>query len=145
MVFIPPPTVIIATDTWELVYDYNRILTPNGIRTMPHPLNHRLLAWVREHHPVAILLDFSAQEREHGLFILDALRHDPRTAACPVLVVLDDAVAYTAVQSRGYVHVTACIKPIGAEHLLALVREHTPFLPPPPARDEHRLSLHADD
>lgn len=145
MVLTSPPTVVIATDTWEFVYDYNRILIPNGIRTMPHPLNHRLLARVREHHPVAILLDFSGKEREHGLFLLDALRHDPRTAACPILVMLDDPVAYTAVQSRGYVHVTACIKPIGAEHLLSLVREHAPLLPPPPARDAHLLSLHADD
>jgi CheY-like chemotaxis protein len=145
MVYTPPPTVLIATDTWEFIYDYNRILTPHGIRTMPHPLNHRLLARVREHQPVAILLDFSAPERDHGLFLLDALRHDPRTAATPVIVILDDAVAYTAVTSRAYVHVTTCLKPVSAEHLLALVREHAPLLPLMPARDEHRLFMEADD
>src|SRR5882757_6141189 len=101
------PTLLIATDTWELVYDYNRILLPHGIRTAPHPLNHRLLTRVREHQPVAILLDFSVAERDHGLFLLDALRHDARTADCPVIVILDDPVAYATVTSRAYRHVRA--------------------------------------
>jgi CheY-like chemotaxis protein len=145
MAYTSPPTILIATDMWEFVYDYNRILTPNGIRTMPHPLNHRLLARVREHQPVAILLDFSVQERDHGLFLLDALRNDPRTAATPIIVLLDDSVAYTAVHSRAYVHVTTCLKPVSAEHLLSLVREFAPLLPLMPTRDEHRMFMEADD
>jgi CheY-like chemotaxis protein len=145
MAYTPLPTVLIATDTWELIYDYNRILIPHGVRTMPHPLNHRLLTRVREHQPVAILLDFSAPEREHGLFLLDALRNDPRTAATPLIVLLDDPVAYTAVTSRAYLHVTACLKPVSAEHLLSLVGAHAPLLPLTPTRDEHRLFLEADD
>jgi len=139
------PTLLIATDTWELVYDYNRILVPRGIRTAPHPLNHRLLTRVREHQPVAILLDFSAAERDHGLFLLDALRHDPRTAACPVLVMLDDPVAYTAVTDRAYPHVRAQLKPVSAELLLLLVGEYVPTPPPLLPRNDPALLMHADD
>jgi CheY-like chemotaxis protein len=145
MAYMPPPTILIATDTWELIYDYNRILTPHGIRTMPHPLNHRLLARVREHQPVAILLDFSAPERDHGLFLLDALRHDSRTATCPVIVILDDAITYTAVTNRAYLHIEVCLKPVSAEHLLSLVGAHVPLPPMMPSRDEHRLFMEADD
>lgn len=139
------PTVLIATDTWELVYDYNRILLPRGIRTAPHPLNHRLLTRVREHRPVAILLDFSAAERDHGLFLLDALRHDPRTAACPVIAILDDPVAYTAITSRAYRHVHAQMKPVSAELLLSLVGEYVSASPVIPAHGDHALLMHADD
>lgn len=139
------PTLLIATDTWELVYDYNRILVPHGIRTAPHPLNHRLLTRVREHQPVAILLDFSAAERDHGLFLLDALRHDPRTAACPVIVVLDDPVAYTAIQGRAYSQVDAHLKPVSAELLRSLVRAHVPADMSPPARGTDPLFMQADD
>jgi CheY-like chemotaxis protein len=139
------PTLLIATDTWELIYDYNRILLPRGIRTAPHPLNHRLLTRVREHQPVAILLDFSVAEREHGLFLLDALRHDPRTAPCPVIVMLDDPVACATIIGRAYPHVSAHLKPISAELLLSLVGEYAPTLPlaSPPGGDH--LLLHADD
>ncbi|GEM_PF-6473150 len=139
------PTLLIATDTWELVYDYNRILLPRGIRTAPHPLNHRLLTRVREHQPVAILLDFAAAERDHGLFLLDALRHDPRTASCPVLVMLDDPVAYTAINNRAYLHVRAQLKPVSAELLLSLVGEYVPTLPILPSHGDHALLMHADD
>ncbi len=139
------PTLLIATDTWELVYDYNRILLPRGIRTAPHPLNHRLLARVREHQPVAILLDFSPAERDHGLFLLDALRHDPRTAACPVLVMLDDPVTYTAITSRAYLQVSAHLKPVSAELLLSLVGEYVPTLPVAPPHNDHSLFMLADD
>jgi CheY-like chemotaxis protein len=139
------PTVLIATDTWELVYDYNRILLPRGIRTAPHPLNHRLLTRVREHQPVAILLDFSAAERDHGLFLLDALRHDPRTAACPVIVMLDDAAAYAAITSRAYRNVRAQLKPVSAELLLSLVGEYVPAVPVPPPHGDQSLLMHADD
>lgn len=140
-----PPTLLIATDTWELVYDYNRILLPHGIRTAPHPLNHRLLTRVREHQPVAILLDFSVSERDHGLFLLDALRHDPRMVTCPVIVILDDPVAYTAITSRAYPRVSAHLKPVGAETLLSLMREYAPALPLAPPRDGGHLIMHADD
>jgi len=136
------PVVLIATDTWELIYDYNRILLPHGIRTAPHPLNHRLLTRVREHQPVAILLDFSAAEREHGLFLLDALRHDPRTVACPVL---DDPVTYAAITERAYSHVRTQLKPVSAETLLALVGEYVPAPPASPPHGDHLLSLAADD
>lgn len=139
------PTLLIATDTWELIYDYNRILLPRGIRTAPHPLNHRLLTHVREHQPVAILLDFSLAERDHGIFLLDALRHDPRTAACPVIVMLDDPVAYTTITSRAYLHVSAHLKPISAELLLSLVGEQIPALPLVPPHGDHHLLMHADD
>ncbi len=139
------PTLLIATDTWELVYDYNRILLPRGIRTAPHPLNHRLLARVREHQPVAILLDFSVRERDHGLFLLDALRHDERIAACPVLVMLDDPVAYTAILSRAYLHVTAQLKPVGADLLLSLVNQYVPTVPLPAAHGDYTHFMHADD
>lgn len=139
------PVVLIATDTWELIYDYNRILLPHGIRTAPHPLNHRLLTRVREHQPVAILLDFSAAEREHGLFLLDALRHDPRTVACPVLVILDDPVTSAAITERAYSHVRTQLKPVSAEMLLALVGEYVPALPASPPHGDHLLSLAADD
>ncbi len=139
------PTVLIATDTWELVYDYNRILLPRGIRTAPHPLNHRLLTRVREHRPVAILLDFSVAERDHGLFLLDALRHDPRTAACPVIAILDDPVAYTAITSRAYLHVRAQMKPVSAELLLSLVGEYVSTPPVLPSHGDHALLMHADD
>jgi CheY-like chemotaxis protein len=139
------PTLLIATDTWELVYDYNRILLPHGIRTAPHPLNHRLLTRVREHHPVAILLDFSAAERDHGLFLLDALRHDPRTASCPVIVMLDDPVAYTTITRRAYPHVSAHLKPVSAELLLSLVGEYAPALPLAPSPGGDHLLMHADD
>ena len=142
------PTLLIATDTWELVYDYNRILLPRGIRTAPHPLNHRLLTRVREHQPVAILLDFSVAERDHGLFLLDALRHDPRTAACPVIVILDDPVAYAAITSRAY---RACPRAseTGQRGTPALarrrIRPHAPAAAPParrscPAHARGRLS-----
>jgi DNA-binding NtrC family response regulator len=139
------PTLLIATDTWELVYDYNRILLPRGIRTAPHPLNHRLLTRVREHHPVAILLDFSVAEREHGLFLLDALRHDPRTAACPVIVMLDDPDAYTAITHRAYPHVSAHLKPVSAMLLLSLVGEYAPALPLTSPHGDQHLQMHADD
>ncbi|MGI8690844.1 MAG: hypothetical protein ACR2M3_19875 [Thermomicrobiales bacterium] len=139
------PTLLIATDTWELVYDYNRILVPRGIRTAPHPLNHRLLTRVREHQPVAILLDFSAAECDHGLFLIDALQHDPRTATCPVLVMLDDPVAYAIVTSRAYLHVRAQMKPVSAELLLSLVGEYVPILPMTPPHGDHALLMHADD
>src|SRR3954463_11296201 len=124
------PTLLIATDTWELVYDYNRILLPHGIRTAPHPLNHRLLTRVREHHPVAILLDFSVAEREHGLFLLDALRHDPRTATCPVIVVLDDAATWSEVARRASPHARAHLNPVSAALLRSLVGEYAPAAPP---------------
>lgn len=139
------PTLLIATDTWELVYDYNRILLPRGIRTAPHPLNHRLLTRVREHRPVAILLDFSVAERDHGLFLLDALRHDPRTAPCPVIVMLDDPIAYATIGSRAYPHVTAHLKPISAETLLSLVGAYAPALPLVRPHGDHHLLMHADD
>lgn len=139
------PTLLIATDTWELVYDYNRILLPHGIRTAPHPLNHRLLTRVREHQPVAILLDFSVAERDHGLFLLDALRHDARTATCPIIVILEDPIAYTAITSRAYLYVTAHLKPISAEHLIALVGEHVTAHPFPLAHGDSTLLMHADD
>lgn len=140
-----PPTLLIATDTWELVYDYNRILLPRGIRTAPHPLNHRLLTRVREHQPVAILLDFSVAERDHGLFLLDALQHDPRRAARPVIVMLDDPVAYATITGRAYPHVSAHLKPVSAELLLSLVGEYAPALPLAPSRDGDHLLMHADD
>lgn len=139
------PTVLIATDTWELVYDYNRILLPRGIRTAPHPLNHRLLTRVREHQPVVILLDFTAAERDHGLFLIDALRHDPRTETCPVIAILDDPVAYTAITSRAYLHVCAQLKPVSADLLLSLVGEYIPRLPMTPSPGGHALLMHADD
>ncbi|HEY8291184.1 MAG TPA: hypothetical protein VIG44_01785 [Thermomicrobiales bacterium] len=139
------PTLLIATDTWELVYDYNRILLPRGIRTAPHPLNHRLLTRVREHQPVAILLDFSVAERDHGLFLIDALRHDPRTATCPVIAILDDPVAYTAIINRAYLHVRAQLKPVSAELLLSLVGDAIPTLPMTPPHGDHALLMHADD
>jgi CheY-like chemotaxis protein len=139
------PTVLIATDTWELIYDYNRILLPRGIRTAPHPLNHRLLTRVREHQPVAILLDFSVAERDHGLFLLDALRHDPRTASCPVIVMLDDPVACATIIGRAYPHVSAHLKPISAELLLSLVGEYAPTAPLAPPSGGDQLVMHADD
>jgi CheY-like chemotaxis protein len=139
------PTLLIATDTWELVYDYNRILLPRGIRTAPHPLNHRLLTRVREHQPVAILLDFSAAERDHGLFLIDALRHDPRTADCPIIVILDDPITYAAIASRAYLAVRAQMKPVSAETLLSLVSEYVPMPPMPPPHGDHALLMFADD
>ena len=139
------PTLLIATDTWELIYDYNRILLPRGMHTAPHPLNHRLLARVREHQPVAILLDFSVLERDHGLFLLDALRHDPRTASCPVIVMLDDPVAYATITSRAYTQVSAHLKPISADLLLALVGEYAPMLPLASPHGGDHLFMHADD
>lgn len=139
------PTLLIATDTWELVYDYNRILLPRGIRTAPHPLNHRLLTRVREHQPVAILLDFSAAERDHGLFLIDALRHDPRTATCPVIAILDDPIAYATITGRAYLHVRAQLKPVSADCLLALVGDFIPPLPATPPHGDHALLMHADD
>ena len=141
----PSPTLLIATDTWELIYDYNRILLPRGIRTAPHPLNHRLLTRAREHQPVAILLDFSAAERDHGLFLLDALRHDTRTAACPIIVILDDPIAYTEVTTRAYLQVSAHLKPVSAEQLLALVGEYVIAHPLPLTHGDSTLLMHADD
>jgi CheY-like chemotaxis protein len=99
-----------------------------GIRLLMATTGQEGLAAAQEHHPDLIILDLHLQDM-WGDEVLKRLKHDPRTAGIPVLMLSADA---TEVQIRRLLELGAeayLTKPINVRELLAILDERLQEVP----------------
>lgn len=116
----PGPTIVVVDDEIGMCSLVESILAEAGYRPVVTSDPRTVLELVRRENPVLALVDISMPHMD-GYAVMDALRDDPATSACPVIFITGHLAFTERVQAfrrgaRDYI-----AKPFTAEKLLAKI------------------------